>query len=376
MASLLLSVPCASWITVHAFGAHSSRRANSLGRGCLYSPHQLESLKQHQGQQQGPFTTTHPTNEVQCAHTRQALAALSQAIQSAQEAVRLPELQLRSNIFPHAYAAALSAAGLFDSNAAPWVASAPLLHVEGAVRVYNIESLVEHMRQLLLPLQRLLQPRKHSEDELGEEDKRAAGLRALGLLIGVAEDVIVRTLMRERIHLNPAKLVLCSQVAFQAEPQWPLTLEAAQCPHRLLQRQRLSSLLQQFERLRDGQWSDSPALHAAYDEVPEAKSVWPGQSHTNKEQFQALEETSLPSSYVDGRLLFHQLRVQNKPWLQVVGPSGSLGEWGAGARVKDAAILAHQVAERFASFPDIKPEQHVDFMARLNGGWLEHSTLL
>lgn len=328
MASFLLALPCASWITVHAFGAHSSRRAASLGRGCFYAPDQLEPITQAEG----------PTQPQQPSHmqhlslaSKEAAAGVGKAIQAARQAIRVAELQLPGNLFPHAQAAALSAAGHFDSAASAWVTRAALLHAQATVRVHRIESLIGHMQQLLLPLQRLLQPHVAScAQGEEEEDNRAAGLRALGLLVAVAEDAVIRVLLREGIVTVPDDLVLCSRLSLQAEPQWPVTLQPAQGFHGAVRRQMLSSLLQQFASLRDEQWCGSPALHVVSSDVPQAEKSGlsgppTGQPAVNKELLQAMEDSAAPpASFADGRLLFHKLRVQNAPWLQVVGPSGSL----------------------------------------------------
>ncbi|KAL8432426.1 hypothetical protein Efla_000203 [Eimeria flavescens] len=330
MASILLAVPCASWVTVHAFGKHSVRHANSLGRGCLYAPHQLEPLKQALAQSQQPLTMKDQPSDVSHGDAAKAIAALSEAIRVAQDSMMVAELQLPGNLFPHSHAAALSAAGLFDSAAAPWVTSAPLLHAQAAVRVHHLESLVEKMQQLLLPLQQLLQSEgPFGEQYADEENQAAAGVRALGLLIAVAEDAVVRTLMRERITSKPDKLLLCSRLALQAEPQWPLNLQPTAALHDAKLRQKLFSLLQQYESLLEDHRSSSPAVLAACGQVSRSKEKFPVQPPDDRlSEFGSLVESneteSLPRLFANGRMLFHHLRIQNFPWFHAVGPSGSL----------------------------------------------------
>ncbi|XP_026190921.1 uncharacterized protein LOC34622709 [Cyclospora cayetanensis] len=389
LAELLLSLPCASWVSVHAFAAYTSRRAASLGRGCLYPPTQpaaplsfvseheastappQRSVPVHDAQRDGEEQVAIPSNAV-----AEASAAVLTALQAAEEALTVAELQLPGNLFPHAQAEALSAAGLFDSSAAPWVSRAALLHAQASVRVHRLETLLEHMQQLLLPLQRLLQAEGPSwVRRESSEDRMAAGVRALGLLMSAAEAAVVRTLLREGIVTPAEQLVLSSRLALQAEPQWPVLLRHPMEPRAAAQRGQLFYLLQRFEQLREEQWNGAPLLHAALGHVPPVRdsqvTLTPPESPAVEEQApHSRQESPTPKSFAEARVLFHQLRLKAAPWLQVVGPAGSFCEWGAGARVKDAAILAHQVAQRFASFPNIRPETSDDFMARLNGGWL------
>ncbi|KAL8274079.1 hypothetical protein Esti_001921 [Eimeria stiedai] len=381
MASLLLAVPCASWVTVHAFAERSVRHANSLGRGCFYGPRQLASKTTVPVKSQEQFTKQDEMGGEAQGEVAQAVAGLSEAIRVAQKATTLVELQLPSNVFPHSHAAAMAAAGLFDHAAALWVTTAPMLHAQVAVRVHHLESLMEQMQHLLLPLQRLLRlariPYKEQGDDL--EDRRAVGLRALGLLKAVAEDAAVRALLREKIITTPDQLLVCSQLSLQAEPQWPLTPQHTEGVYEARQRQRLLRLMQQYEELRCAGLRSCPAVHAACSEVPQSKqaeaSLLHGEHQAHYEQLLgAVNGEALPETFAEARLLFHRLRVHNTPWLQVVGPSGSLGEWGAGARVKDACILANQVARQFVSFPSIKAESSSAIISRLNGGWLERSS--
>lgn len=324
MASLLLALPCASWVTVHVLGKNSSRRADSLGRGCFYSPQQLNQIKERELQSRRPSFPRRLLDEAPAAGSQEALAALNEAIKAAEDAVQISELQLPGNLFPHSHAAALSASGLFDGAAAPWVTAPVMLHAQATVRVHKIEFLMDHMQQLLLPLQRLLHPGNASRN--ASNDERAAGLRALGLLIGVAEDVVSRMLIREGIITTSERVVLCSRLLLQAEPQWPLTLQPTQHADAVIRRQNLASLLEQFERLRQGQWNFSPALHAACSDIPTEEEVTPPcLLPVNRQITQDVEESPPPMSFVDARLLFHQLRVHDMPWLQVVGPSGSFG---------------------------------------------------
>ncbi|KAL8450427.1 hypothetical protein Emed_002515 [Eimeria media] len=354
MANLLLAVPCASYVTVHAFAEHSTRHANSLGRGCFYGAHQLEPMMTSCITPQEQSNRQDQLGEEGQGDVAQAIAGLTEAIRAAQEAMIVAELQLPSNVFPHSHAAAMAAAGLFDDAAALWVTKAPMLHAQASVRVRHIESLVEQMQHLLLPLQRLLkQSTRNPCDEQGDdlEVQRAVGLRALGLLTAVAEDAVVRALLREKITTSPEQLLVCSQLSLQAEPQWPLTLQRTKGIYEASQRQRLIRLMQQYEELRGAEWRSGPAFHAACSEVPQSKqakaSLLDRECAVHYEQLlEAGNGETLPEAFADAKLLFHRLRVHNTPWLQVVGPSGSLGEWGAGARVKDACILANQVAQQ------------------------------
>ncbi|KAL8430313.1 hypothetical protein ACSSS7_005981 [Eimeria intestinalis] len=352
MASLLLAVPCASWVTVHAFAEYSTRHANSLGGGCFYGPHQLEQMRGALAESQERLTKQGTRGDEAREEVAQAVAGLSEAIRAAQEAVAVAELQLPANVFPHSHAAAMAAAGLFDQAAANWVTSAPMLHARAAVRVRRLESLVEQMQHLLLPLQRLVQPSRTPYGERGDDlgDWRAVGLRALGLLTAVAEDTVVRALLREKITTAPDQLLVCSQLSLQAEPQWPLTLEKNGGVCEAKQRQRLFYLMQQYEDLRGADWRSCPAFHASCSEVPQGKQAEASLLHPehpgHEQLLEAGHDGALPEFFADARLLFHRLRVDNTPWLQVVGPAGSLSEWGAGARVKDACILANQVAQQ------------------------------
>lgn len=330
MAKFLTSLPCASWITVHAFGAHSSRRAFSLGRGCVYSPSQLDEKA---SPARPPFPSEAAARAAADEDIAEALKGLEESLQAARDAVIVAELQLPGNLFPHLQAAALAAAERFDRDAVAWATKAELLHVQASVRVQQIEALVNRMQHLLLPLQRLLHPHKSSGEQ---QEERAAGLLALGLLISSAEEAVTRFLLREGIILASDRLVMCSRLLPLAELQWPVTIRHTQKSQNVAQPKQLLNLVKQFESLRDRQWGDFPVIHATLSELasesPPTQALKEkvlgqpvGQCTTASAASVGLEgDSAEPFSFADARLDFHKLRVRVAPWLQVVGASGSL----------------------------------------------------
>ncbi|CDJ60489.1 hypothetical protein, conserved [Eimeria maxima] len=443
LCNFFASLPSASYITVHAFGSKPSDRAAALGRGCFYGP--SKGIRAEPAAS-SPVAAAAAAASTGSCRAAEALAGLEAALKAAQEAVAVTELQFPGNVFPHVQAKALAAAGRSDISSFKCINKPLLLHAQAAVSVKHVETLLHQMQQLLMPLQLLLQPgleppvkreeQKHRMSAMQQQEaaSTAASLRALGLLLGAAEEAVDKALQREGITESSDRLVMCSRLSLQAEPQWPLVLEkgtggrantaGAQQRHQLLQ------LLRQFDQLRSNHWRGTAALHAVSSHVPlqlvqadtyqqaptqgarlrVAPRAREGGHQVAQEGLagvyseQQVEDSGYALGgdlFVESREDFHRQRVQTMPWLQVcqcqclclclyvyerLGVSICVYVccmWATvnGAREPESRTLLYLLTksgggtlQAFAAFPHVRPEHACEYIARLQGGRNESSS--